>query len=189
MIKWAAPTRFEVPLFFQLKSEHFGMGERKARSFANVLNESHHAHTQIVVFGAAGGLDENLRAGEAFEIEEIVTKENRFSLKTKTNLKSTRLFTSQRVLANSREKQDAFNKHGASLVDMEMGFLWDQASDQVREKLVFIRCVFDPKNAELKLSARLALEMISNYRCYISGINKALTCFADTYHRPHKVHG
>lgn len=182
MIRFAAPTRFEIPLSWQTKVEHFGIGEARARRFAEALNQDHHEFERVVIFGAAGGLDPSLTTGQSFEISEIFTAGSAVRIPARTKLSQATLFTSQRVLATRASKELIYQQTRSQLVDMEMGFLWDSSLPEVREKLVFIRSVFDPAHSELTLNLRLPLELILNYRGYISGIQKALTYCDDTFH-------
>jgi len=181
MIKFAAPTRFEIPLSWQTKVDHFGIGEKRARGFAEKLNQAHDPFERIVVFGAAGGLDPSLATGDSFEISEISLAGSIIRIPARTKLSRATLFTSKKVLATRASKELIYHQTRSQLVDMEMGFLWASSSPEVREKLIFIRSVFDPAHAELTLNFRLPLELIMNYRGYISGIQKALTYCDDTF--------
>lgn len=117
------------------------MGKRKAQGLAQKLEGSD--FSRIVVFGCAGALQESLRAGDLFLIDRLSTGEKIGGEDLFPSLPKAKITSVRKPVFGAQEKSELREKTGADLVDMEMEFLWQTASPELRKKLIFIRGVID----------------------------------------------
>ncbi len=174
MIHFFAPTRFEVPLGFHLKTESFGIGKRKAEKLVEkILLLS--AEPKILIFGCAGALKKGFRAGEVFEITTIRAQDEEIQIPQRLNLPGASLATSRKILKSSTDKETFQRSSGADLVDMEMEFIWKKSPSEIRDRLIFVRGVFDDLDAELRLNTlKTPLEMLRSFWRYQTAMKSEL---------------
>ncbi len=145
------PTPFEVPASLKKQTEVFGMGEKASLKLAEKLNQQKNSNI-IIVYGSAGSLKSEYSPGDTFLVSHINGHELPKAAGTKLGLsylKTARVSTARKILLTIKEKEDFQMMTGSDLVEMEMGFIWDNVNPEVRENLVFIRGVIDESKTEL----------------------------------------
>ncbi len=143
------PTRFEIPFRFQLQTQTFGMGPRAGESLAQQLN-TQTSQSPIVVFGCAGALKPQLKAGDVFVVSEVIYKDQKFTLNPLPGLPSARVYSSDKLIKSGTLKQSLYERHQTELVEMEMGAILSSLNPLLRDKLIFIRGVVDTADEGLK---------------------------------------
>lgn len=195
------PTTYEVPRQYKSHVRIFGMGVKRAQQLALELNSAQHSKP-IVVFGSAGALNPKLNPGDFFRIERISFDSKSFEIPNHFNipLKPASLLTSHQLVPTAKEKQNLYQRYGSDLVDMEMGALWQLASEETRKQFVFVRTVIDDAGSDLPAflsnniwktlnlfqTTKDFLGLIKKWKSYTTGCKQALKYFDDTAHQPHK---
>jgi len=144
MIGFFSPTIFEVPPTLLYKTKTFGIGHKRAVALARKLEGS--PFSKILIFGCAGALHENIRSGQIFLVETLSTGVRMEATDLFPNLPRAKLFSSKTIVTGTEKKREIQSLTQASLVDMEMEFLWEAATSATRKKFIFIRGVLDELN-------------------------------------------
>ena len=166
------------------------MGRRNAENLVSELSSLPPESTPII-FGCAGALRKEIKAGEVFLISKISVD---IVLKASGTLPEASLLSSLNILRTPAEKAAAYEKSRADLVDQEMEYIWKACSESIRQRVVFIRGVIDESEDDISFLGangpvwnRLLvprnfvafLKFIRNWRRYLKGMGSALKKLSD----------
>jgi hypothetical protein len=146
-----SPHPQEIPKGFENQFKSFGMGPEAAKNLARRLSLSKPSGP-IILLGSAGGLKDHLKPGDCFIIHEIYLKTGFEKLSIPRSLKflpQARLVSVEQPVTRSEIKRSLGQSSDCDLVDCEMSFFWDEISDDLKSRIIFIRGVLDPASENL----------------------------------------
>lgn len=186
--KLFAPTSFEVPRSLKKQTQVFGMGKKNAELLVKYLNTLPLESTPLIIYGCAGSLTPNYKAGDTFIISKIIYDSfTHITLEDGPHvLRTASLITAPSIVATPEEKKMLALQTNADLVDLEMFHIWTHASLEIRKRLIFVRTVIDEhhddleflvkKSAWLKISTwPKAFRFLKRFRIYLRSIEKFLS--------------
>lgn len=151
MAVYYAPHVQEIPSGFENRFKVFGMGPESARMLARNLSLTKPLGP-IIILGSAGSLKPNLKPGQCFLIKELYAKGERKKLEIPKVLDffpQASLISVEKPITRSETKLKVGLETGCDLVDCEMEFLWDEISEDLHDRLIFIRGVLDSAEENL----------------------------------------
>lgn len=155
MAVYYVPHAQEIPTGFEPRFKVFGMGPGSAQNLARKLSLTK-PNGPIIILGSAGGLDPSIKAGECFLINRLHLAGQSASLqipKALDFLPQASLVSVEKPVTRSEEKLRLGRTTNCQLVDCEMEFLWNEISEDLRERLLFIRGALDPAEENLDFLA------------------------------------
>jgi hypothetical protein len=174
-VAFYCPTRFEVPSLFRKKTQVFGVGMRAAMKMAQAIHRNQDSHWHVV-YGCAGALRPDLRAGQVFLIDRLQDQSDEpLLLHTPPNLKLPRasLSFSHSILRTPEQKQERYLRSNADLVDMEMSVLWHSLTPDLRQRVIFLRGVIDESQDSLQWTS--VFRLMGRFLKYRRSMAESLT--------------
>ncbi|MBN8555106.1 MAG: hypothetical protein J0L93_06665 [Deltaproteobacteria bacterium] len=150
-LNFFCPTKFEIPKSLSSHTQIFGIGESRSKELSKLLLQMK-IENFVVIYGCAGALNPNLKAGEIFLISGIFEDSQFHTISIPEQLAHfphTKLFTSKFLINSAEEKHDLYKKTGSDLVDMEMLFIWKNISEELQKKIIFVRGISDSSEERL----------------------------------------
>lgn len=139
------PHPQEIPAGFEKSFKSFGMGPRAAVELARKLSLTK-PPGPIIIMGSAGALKSHLRPGDFFIVKSLYLDGSQQELSIPKRLHflpQASLTSVTKPVTRSTDKLKLGKDSGCDLVDCEMEFIWNEISDDLKPKLLFIRGVLD----------------------------------------------